>query len=489
MTALFALGNHYQHQGQFVAAIACYQRALQEQPDNVALLCNLGVALAARGAVAEAIAHFQQALRLRADAAIAWCNLGHLLRLQGQLEAASEHLQQAVRLCPGVAEAHNNLGAVYLEQGELCRAIEHLQEAIRLKPGYVEAHTNLGSALRQRGQLTTALAHHQEALRLSPDCAEAHWNRALTLLASGDLQQGWVDYEWRWRTTRYPPRPCPYPRWQGTPLAARTILVRAEQGVGDELLFVTCLPELIATAGHVMVECDPRLAPLLSRSFPTVTICARHRPTDVWRHQLPPIDFYIDAGSLPHFFRPTLGHFPPHNHYLLPDARRQAQWQKRLQALGPGLTVGLSWRSQHLTTRRSRRYTPFDQWQAVLSLPHIHWINLQYGDCTAELTLARERWGVTLHTWDDLDLFHDLEGVAGLIAALDLVLAPANSVAHLAGSLGQPVWQLSVYEPDEMWLGTQVSPWFPSLRLYRQAQAGDWQSVLRQLALALALLA
>ena len=118
MTALFALGNHYQHQGQFAAAIACYQRALQEQPDNVALLCNLGVALAARGAVAEAMAHFQQALRLRADAAIAWCNLGHLLRLQGQLEAASEHLQQAVRLCPGVAEAHNNLGAVYLEQGD-----------------------------------------------------------------------------------------------------------------------------------------------------------------------------------------------------------------------------------------------------------------------------------------------------------------------------------------------------------------------------------
>jgi hypothetical protein len=361
----------------------------------------------------------------------------------------------------------------------------HLQEAIRLKPGYVEAYTNLGSALRQQGQLTAALAYHQEALRLSPDCAEAHWNHALTLLASGNLPQGWADYEWRWHTARYPAQPCAYPRWQGTPLAARTILVRAEQGVGDELLFVTCLPALIATAGHVVVACDPRLASLLSRSYPAATICGQRDSTDDWTSRLPPIDFYIDAGSLPRFFRPTLGHFPLHSRHLLPDAQRQAQWQQRLQALGPGLTVGLSWRSQHLTPRRSRRYTPFAQWQAVLSLPHVHWVNLQYGDCTAELTLARERWGVTLHTWDDLDLFHDLEGVAALITALDLVLAPANTVAHLAGSLGQPVWQLGVYEADEMWLGTQVSPWFPSLRLYRQAQPGDWPSVLRRLAVAL----
>jgi Flp pilus assembly protein TadD len=486
MTALFALGNHYQHQGQYAAAIACYQRALQEQPDNAALLCNLGVALAAQGAVAEALAHFQQALRLHPDAAIAWCNLGHLLRLQGHLETACAHLQHAVRLCPGMAEAQNNLGVVYLEQGEVCRAIEHLQEAIRLQPGYVDAHTNLGSALRQHGQLTAALAHHQEAVRLSPDCAEAHWNRALTLLASGDLQPGWADYEWRWRTARYPARPCAYPRWQGTPLAARTILVRAEQGVGDTLLFVSCLPELVATAGHVVVACDPRLAPLLSRSFPTATICGHSGTTDAGMRRLPPIDFYIDAGSLPGFFRPTLGHFPPHHRYLLPDAQRQAHWQQRLQALGAGLTVGLSWRSQHLTARRSRRYTSLAQWQAVLSLPHIHWINLQYGNCADELRLARERWGVTLHTWDDLDLFHDLDGVAGLVAALDLVLAPANTVAHLAGGLGQAVWQLSVYEPDEMWLGTQVSPWFPSLRLYRQARAGDWPSALAQLALALA---
>ena len=204
----------------------------------------------------------------------------------------------------------------------------------------------------------------------------------------------------------------PYPRWQGESLSGRTILVHSEQGVGDELLFATCLPDLLAQAGHVVVECDARLVDLFSRSFPTATIYG----ATLGRRTSPPIDVYCPIGSLPRYTRATLAAFPLRPGYLVPDRARVAHWQNRLAALGPGLRVGLSWRS-----RASRPvapyYTQLSQWGAVLSLPGIHWINVQYDDYGAELETVAQQWGVRIQHWPDLDTLADLDGVAALMAA------------------------------------------------------------------------
>jgi hypothetical protein len=305
---------------------------------------------------------------------------------------------------------------------------------------------------------------------------------ALARLTRGDLQQGWGGYEWRWQTIAQR-RAFPVPDWDGGSLAQRTLLVHAEQGIGDELLFASCFPEVVAQASHVIIECAPRLATLLQRSFPTATVYAGRRLDDdlSWLQQLPAIDVQVAAGSLPRHNRSTLAHFPPRARYLVPDGARQAFWQQRLATLGTGLLVGLSWRS--LRSRRGApHYTCLAQWDTVLQVAGIHWVNLQYDDSVSELTAAQQRLGITIHTWDDLDVFHDLEGVAALMSQLDLIIAPETMMAVLAASLGQPVWRLSVCTRDWDGLGTDVAPWFPSMRLYRQPGAGDWHSVFARLA-------
>jgi hypothetical protein len=191
---------------------------------------------------------------------------------------------------------------------------------------------------------------------------------------------------------------------------------------------------------------------------------------------------YSLAGSLLRYLRPTLGHFPLHSGYLVPEATQQERWQTRLAALGAGLRIGIAWRSRVQTQRRSRRYTSLSEWQPVLTMPGVHWVNLQYDDCEAELTTVEQQWGVTIHRWADLDIFTDVDGVAALMSALDLVISPATMVGQLAAGIGTPVWRLSSYAHDEMFLGTEVVPWYPTMRVYHQAQLGEWAAVFAQVA-------
>jgi hypothetical protein len=265
-------------------------------------------------------------------------------------------------------------------------------------------------------------------------------------------------------------------------LKDRILLVYAEQGVGDELLFASCLPELIAQAGHVVLACAPRLTSLYARSFPTATVrgCP-HESSREWLADVPPLDMHIPIGSLPLFLRRTLGHFPMRVGYLQPHLLRQRRWEQRLAALGPGRKIGVAWRS--LVGRQSHVSCPsLEEWDVVLTCPGVHWVNLQYDGHEDELTMAQRRWGVALHTWEDLDVMHELDEVAALISALDLVIVPETMMAVLAGGLGQPVWRLAQYVCDWDILGTAVLPWFPTLRLYRQPQPGDWSGALARIA-------
>jgi Flp pilus assembly protein TadD len=482
VTAHNNLGVALQIQGDLQGALQSYRTAIHLRPDYHEAYNNLGAAMQEQGNLGAAASAFRVALSLHSQDPEAQNNFGVVLRSQGELQAAAAAFQAALRLRPDYPEAYNNLGTVLLVQGNLPAARAILQIALRLRPHYAEAHNNLGAVLLAQGDLSGAEAALAAALAIQPEYAEALWNQALVWLARGQLDRGWPAYEWRWQAQQWPQRRLSPHIWDGACLKDRTVLVCAEQGVGDELLFASCLPELIAQAGHVVLECDTRLAALYSRSFPTATVRGgRHgagleRCTDV-----PSIDVQVPIGSLPRYFRPQLGHFPRHHGYLQPHVGRQATWVQRLAMLGPGLKVGFAWRS--LAGRQNRvSYTSLGQWEAVLTCPGVQWVNLQYDNYEDELSMAQQRWGVRLHTWEDLDVFHDLDEVAALMSALELIIAPETMIAALAGGLGQPVWRVARYVREWDSLGTDRQPWFPTMRLYRQPQPGDWSSVIASVA-------
>ena len=471
------LGEVYRQSGHLDAALACHIRAVQLYPDGAVSHFNLGLVQWARGDIAAARASFERVIRLAPTMTEAYVSLGRVCEAQEALADAAVVYETAIRLAPDCAEAQQRAGVVWYMQGQHERALAALETARQLDPDQAEVYTNLGVVWQARQHYEQALQCYQQALARRPDCAISHWNMALALLTLGHLEPGWEAYEWRCRAKLSTPRTVPYPRWQGESLSGRTILVHSEQGVGDELLFATCLPDLLARAGHVVVECDARLVDLFSRSFPTATIYGANTGAPT---QASPIDVYCPIGSLPRYTRATLAAFPLRPGYLVPDQTRVAHWQNRLAALGPGLRVGLSWRS-----RASRRvapyYTQLSQWGAVLSLPGIHWINVQYDDYEAELETVAQQWGVRIQHWPDLDTLADLDGVAALMAAVDVVIAPDTTAAQLASGLGVPVWRLTICAADETGLGTEVSPWGPTMRLFRQPQPGDWTSVLTRL--------
>lgn len=509
------LGRALALQGQLEAARVHLQQAVRLQPEGFEALCNLAHVYQAQSQLEAAREAYERALQLQPECGIVRRQLGMLLQTLGQLEAAAAQLEIAIQQCPTDTEAYYALGTVRQQQDELDAAILAYQAVLRLHPQHALAHYNLGVAYQAQHRLDEAYPHYQAALRLQPNAIDplcnlaalaheqgdfdaalawcqaaiqqqadyplAQWNRAIVWLSQGNLAQGWPAYEWRWAALQRAPRMLPMPQWDGTSLQGRTILVWAEQGVGDEVLFASCVPALLAHAAHVICQCDPRLAPLFARSFPTATIVATTRTAPLPLARLPACDVHCPLGSLPGMLRSTLGHFPLQVGYLQADPHRQALWQARLAALGPGLKVGLAWRSRRDRKQALHAYTTLADWQAVFGVPGLQWVNLQYDGAAAELASVEARWGVRVHTWADLDVEQDLDEVAALMLGLDIVLAPDTAVAQLGGAVGVPVWRLTVLGGEETRLGTDILPWFPTVRLYMQPRPGDWRSVLERL--------
>jgi hypothetical protein len=268
--------------------------------------------------------------------------------------------------------------------------------------------------------------------------------------------------------------------WDGGPLQGKTLLVHAEQGIGDEIMFASCFPDLLEQAGHLIIDCDARLAPLFSRSFPGASVHGGAQDEGpAWLDALPRADVQIPAGSLPRYLRPTLEAFPAQAGYLQADPARRELWRQRLAALGPGLKVGISWRGGRDAVQMAKRSVPLTQWGPILHVPGVQFVSLQHGDYDAELGQAREQLGVPIQHWPEIDPLTDMDGFAALIAALDLVIAIDNSTVHLAGALNTPVWCLQPFAPDWRWLlDTEHCHWYPSLTHFRQPRPGQWQAVL-----------
>ncbi|MEJ2646757.1 MAG: tetratricopeptide repeat protein, partial [Gammaproteobacteria bacterium] len=481
LEAHLQLANIQLQQGDLQEAADSYRRALATRPDHFQAQLRLADVQRRLGKLDEAASHCRAALALDPGAVEGHYHLGLILQEQGDLAGAEASLHHALQIAPESAGTWNNLGLVLQQAERRDEAEDAYRRALSLDANQPEAHRNLANRLRETGRYAEAGKLLDHAVELDPRAAEPHWDRALLWLLQGDFEHGWPEYEWRWQGEGVPRRDFGLPPWQGANLADLGILVYAEQGVGDEIMFASCLPDLMERARHVVLDCDPRLAPLFRRSFPAATV--HGGPQDAapdWLRDAPAVDVQIAVGSLPLYLRRRREDFPCRGSYLAAAQQAVRKWRQRYEDLGAGLKIGISWRGGR-GSQKTQRSTRLEQWRDLLSLAGTHWINVQYGDCHEELAHAQTQLGVEIHHWEDADPLRDLDDFAAQIAALDLVISIDNSTVHLAGALGVEVWTLQPHAPDWRWLAAGSDcHWYPSLRHFRQPRAGDWGAVFQQ---------
>lgn len=433
-------------------------------------------------ALNEAEDHARKAAELDPNSHEAFCYLGFILHEQERFADAVAAYDMALSLKPDYAEALNNAGHALNRMDRYAEAAEYLQRGTELAPNLAEPFFNLGVAHFNCGTYLEALAALDRALVLRPGWSEPRWWRALTWLVQGEFSKGWEDYPARFSDSNLPARLSPYPQWRGGLLHSQTILVYAEQGVGDEIMFASCLPDLIKLGGRCVVECDPRLVRLFSRSFPEAQFVADDQMNDAeWLPNLPPINTQIAVGDLPSHFRRQIGDFPHHGNYLRADPKRVEHWRIKLATLGPGLKIGISWRGGLKTSRGHLRSISLARWLPVLRLKGVHFINLQYGPCKDELDAIRRQTGVTIHNWEEAHT--DFDELAALLCAMDIVVSVCTAVIHLAGALGRPTWVLVPAVPEWRYLSRgEHLPWYPSVKMFRQHALHDWKEVIQKIA-------
>jgi tetratricopeptide (TPR) repeat protein len=480
-SALLALGNP-------AAAERDARAALAIDPDSVPAHANLGAAQEGQGAFAEAAQSYRRALGFDPDYVPALANLSTVCLRLGAIDEAARCAERALQITPLNPEVHVRRGNVLMEQRAPAQAAESFREATRLQPGAPALCNSLGFAYDQQGQLERAMQAYEQAIGLDPENVQAHVNRASIWLIQEYYARGWREYEWRLRGAEHAPlyERFGQPRWDGSSLAGRKILVYAEQGLGDEILFASCLPEILAQAGHGVIDCDPRLAALYRRSFPQATVHGgRQSDATDWLAGAGPIDFRIPAGSLPLHLRRTPGDFLRDAGYLRADPERVAAWRKRLEGLGPGRKIGLAWRGGVPQTGRGSRSLSLAELLPVLRLRGLAFVNLQYDRCSEELAALRAQHGIEIHHWQEA--IDDYDETAALVCALDLTLSVCTAVVDLGGALGRPVWVMAPVRTDFRYgLKGESMRWYPSVRMFRQQRYGDWSPVIGAVAEALA---
>jgi Flp pilus assembly protein TadD len=480
LPAHYNLGYALQRKGQLDEAISHYRIALELDPTLLPAHYNLGYVLQQKGQLDEAISHYRKALELNPNIPDVYSNLALALYDKKNFDEAAIYYQKALELNPNIYDAYNNLGAIAQESGNFADAITCFQHAVRLNPNSAEAYSNLGNALYNIRRIDAALECYEKALSLDPDFAEAHWNLSHLLLLQGNFKEGWKEYEWRPSREDMVSRSFPQLMWDGSPLKGKRLLVCAEQGVGDEIMFASCLPEIIDQAERCIIESDARLVPLFRRSFPRAQVIER-QDREKYPPDLPRADCHIPMGSLPRFLRPDIESFPRQPSYLIPDNSRVSEWRKRYGGIGNGLKVGISWRGGSRPDVIRARSIGLEQWTELFSISGINFIKLQYGDCSEELRMAKESLGGIIYDWEDANPLVDLDGFAAQIAALDLVISVDNATVHMAGASGTPVWVLLPFNCDWRWMNEREdTPWYRTVRLYRQDTFGFWHNVLKR---------
>ncbi len=465
--------------GQAEDAERCLRSALQLSPDNPETLNNLGTALWERGALEHAEASYRRALEIRPDDPDVLNNLGNVLWELKQVDEAEACYRQVLALRPDSAQGHLNLGILLTGQGKLDAGAAQIQQSIRIRPESPAAYNGLGMTLARQGKLDEAMACYERALKIQPDFAESRRNRAMTWLVRGDFERGWPEHEWRWKCRGHQMQPFSQPFWQGEDLVGKTILLHAEQGFGDTLQFIRYAPVVKERGARVIVVCPDPLVRLLVES-PGIDELYAASST------LPDFDFHAPLMSLPAILKTTLETIPATVPYLLADEEEGVEvWKQELAAL-PGFKIGVAWQGNPAHRLDRDRSFPLTALAPLGVTEGLHLISLQKGFGTEQLRSLNGRFPIHELTGFEQGGGDFLE-TARLIKSLDLVVTPDSAIAHLSGGLGVPVWLALPAVSECRWLlDREDSPWYPSMRLFRQTEPGEWSGVFRRMADALA---
>jgi tetratricopeptide (TPR) repeat protein len=468
------LGNALRDQDKLDEAIAAYRQAISLRSNYVLAHNNLGVALEEKGQFDEAIAEYRQSIALQPAYAEAHSNLGNALKGKGQLDEAVVAYRQAITLRPNLSEPHYNLGNALKALDRLDEAIAAYQQAIALNPNLPAPFYNLGNTLHHSGRHDEAAAAYRRALALNPDLPDAHLNLALTLLLQGDFAAGCRENEWRWKYKDFPSsvRDFAQPQWQGEELNGRTVLLHAEQGLGDTIQFVRYAAAVASRGGRVLLECPTELYRLL-KDLPGVSqVLVKGQP-------LPPFDLQCPLASLLLAFETRLETIPAAVPYLHADPQLIHKWAELLTDASQEMKIGLAWAGSPTHSNDKNRSLKLRQLSPLSAAKGVRFYSLQKGPAASQ---AEDR-EAGLQVTDFRDKLTDLAETAALIANLDLIITVDTAVAHLAGAMGKPVWVLLPFVPDWRWLlNREDSPWYPTMRLFRQKEIGQWDEVIARLA-------
>ncbi len=492
------LADALANMGRRNLAIQTYERALELAPDDMEAHFGLGNIALSMQMNDVAAGFFDIYTRNRPDDPVGYNNLATAWRNQEKLDDVIALLQRVLPSHPESSMLWNTLAAAVYDRDGLDAAIPFYEEALRLDPKSAMALNNLARCMEQNGDFVRGAELAQRALKADRRITEPRMVLSYCQLVLGQLAEGWDNFRERFNPRR--PDTTYYthglPEWQGEDISDKTILVCPEQGLGDEILFASAFGDIIERAGKCLIGCDKRLVPLFARSFPDAKFGAYiDRREDGHRCRTLPFaqaddvehgDVAIPAGELMSFFRPTAESFPDRAGYLTPDPDRVAHWKNRLDQIGPGLKVGICWRSGRQNVDRNRYYTSLEQWGPIFGVPNAQFVNLQYDDCRDEIDAAHARHGVQVHMMDGIDLKSDIDDAAALTASLDVIISAPTSVGMTAIGVGTELWSLLRVLPSWAYGQKETSPIHSKSRLFTWQGDDGWDNVIAKLGAELA---
>ena len=469
------MGNVLRDKKMLEESIKVYKKAISLRPDYADAYSNMCITLKDQGKLDDAIEACKKAILHKPDNELAYNNLGNILKDQIKLEEAIQAYKKAISLKPDYADAYSNMGIALKDLGKLDESLKAYKKSISLKPSFVDAYNNMGNTLKDLGNLDKALEAYKKAISFKPDFAEAHKNLSFAYLNSGILNKGFEEYEWRWKTSEFlsQKRNFIQPMWDGKKsLDDKRIFVWSEQGVGDTIMWSSCLSLIASKAKHTILECQKKLVPLLKRSFPNVEVKAEDRSMDLEREDF---DFHLPMGSIYKNFIKEISTNYKVKSYLIPDPVRVKFWKKRLKSIGNGPYIGVSWKSGNMSHKRLPNYCQISELSSILTIPDITFINLQYVNFEYDLRKIKEEHGVMIHNFDDLDHYDDIDDVAALCAALDMIISTKTTVPLISGGVGTSTnianWKQSP------WNNILLNPIGPSINIYERNTGETWENV------------
>lgn len=467
------------------AAVAHLQKALKLDPDNLAIRLNLAKTHRDFGQWADAAKVFETVVKRTPDDSTVLYDLGKAYGHLDDYAKAAPYYRKALTgtAAPDIVETE--LATALLKLGEFTDAEAHYNAVLGRTPGFIPALINLAVLRDIQGRMDDALALFDTALMHDPNSVEAHFHHALALITRERLAEGWAEYVWRYQrpkaTTLHDRFQIPY--WQGEPLENRTFLVWTEQGLGDEILIASLVPDVLAQGARCTLVCTNRLAPLFRRSFPMVRILTREdMKTDAAASVT--ADFQASLSQLALYLRPTTASFPKRAGYLKVDTAQTEEIRRRYKQDSADRLVGIAWHSAN-PQASGEKSTPLPAWAEILRTPGYRFVSLQYGEHAHAHKALRDATGLALIVDKSIDPKTDLESFAAQVAAMDLVISVSNTTVHVAGALGVPVWTLVPASVGRIWywfLDRTDSPWYPSMRLFRQQRGIDWSPTLHAIA-------